>query len=408
MEKVAITGQGVISSLGTKIKEFGSRLDACEIQSGPAPWMDEKGVDNAFCSAITGFDPREWMGDRIVNGTDPFAQYAIAAAVEAVEDSGIERLDPQRTAVVIGTSMAGAASLLAAQEGYDRQGYEGVPRKLQLTAWPNMAAAHIALRWKLHGPLLTVSTACASSLDAIGMAARMVESGIVDVAIAGGTDYGQAKVSQLSAIRYGMSPTHVSDPHMVCRPFDRNRVGIIGGEGAGIVVLEHRDHATARGATVHGMFRGYGSLSDAFHPSSPDPTGDWEVAAMEAAQQEAGLAPGDIAAVVAHGTGTPVGDAAEIRAINRVFADKGADVAATSIKGNVGHTAGAAGVMGLMAGLHSMQAGALVPTASTTDLDGEIRFHVPLREPSSIDIGAFQVNGFGFGGQNASIVVSHA
>lgn len=403
-----ITGQGVISSLGMDVGEFARRLDACEIESGPAPWADEEGVENAFCSAIIGFDPHEWMDERVVNGTDPFAQYAIAAAVQAVEASGLKRLDPLRTAVIIGTSMAGAASLLAAQEGYDREGYQGVPRKLQLLAWPNMAAGHIALRWKLHGPLLTVSTACASSLDAIGIAARMVETGMVDVAIAGGTDYGRARVSQLSAIRYGMSPTHVSDPYKVCRPFDRNRVGIIGGEGAGVVVLENRDHAYARGATVHGMIRGYGSLSDAYHPSSPDPSGDWEVAAMEAAQQEAGLAAGDISAVVAHGTGTPVGDTAEIRAINRVFADKGADVAVTSIKGNVGHTAGAAGVMGLMAGLHSMQAGALVPTASTTDLDDEVRFHVPLREPTAVDIAAFQVNGFGFGGQNASMVVSQA
>jgi 3-oxoacyl-[acyl-carrier-protein] synthase II len=129
---------------------------------------------------------------------------------------------------------------------------------------------------------------------------------------------------------------------------------------------------------------------------------------MEGAQQEAGLGPRDITALVAHGTGTPVGDTAEIHAINRVFADRGAEVAVTSIKGNVGHTAGAAGVMGLMAGLHSMAASALVPTASTIDLDDEVRFHVPLHRPSTVDIPAFQVNGFGFGGQDASVVVSRA
>jgi 3-oxoacyl-[acyl-carrier-protein] synthase II len=408
MDNVAITGQGVISSLGLDIKAFNAGLDACRIEAAPTPWSGEGGVKNNFASTVRGFDPHAWMDERVVNGTDPFAQFAIAAAVQAIESSGLGELDPTRTAVIMGTSMAGANSLLEAQEGYDRDGYEGVPRKLQLMAWPNMAAGHIALRYKLHGPLLTVSTACASSLDAIGLAAQMVESGMVDAAVCGGCDYGGAKVAQLSAVRYGMSPTHVDDPHMVCRPFDKNRVGIIGGEGAGVFVLERRERAEARGATIHGMLRGYASLSDAYHPSSPDPTGDWEVAAMEQAQRAAGLGPEQISALVAHGTGTPVGDTAEIRAINRVFADKGAEVAVTSIKGNVGHTAGAAGVMGIMAGLHSMQKGALVPTASTTDLDEEVRFHVPLQKPTPMDIPAFQVNGFGFGGQDASVVISAA
>lgn len=409
MKNVAITGQGVISSLGFDLGSFLSGLEQGVIKSEQSPYAEEAGTKNLFASRITGFDPNEWMDERVVRGTDPFAQYAIAAAVEAVKDSGIEELDPLRTAVVMGTSMAGANSLYQAQEGYSNEGYEGIPKKLQLLAWPNMAASHIALRWKLHGPLLTVSTACASSIDAIGIAARMIESGQADVAIAGGCDFGGSKISQLSAMRYGMSPTHVDDPTMVCRPFDRNRVGIISGEGAGILVLESVEHARARGARVDGMVSGYSALSDAFHPSSPDPTGDWEVAVMEAAQAEAGVSPQDVGAVIAHGTGTPVGDTAEIIALNRVFADKGAEVAATSIKGNVGHTAGAAGVMGMMAGLNVLKTGALVPTASTTDLDEDIRFQVPLGgQPLKVDTDVVQVNGFGFGGQDASIVISRA
>src|SRR5690606_36112164 len=208
-------------------------------------------------SRIRNFDPLQWMDERVVDGTDPFAQFAIAAAVEAVAASGIENPDPLRTAVVIGTSMAGARTLYDAQEAYSRDGYEAIPRKLQLKAWPNMAAGQIALRWKLHGPLLTVSTACASSIDAIGIAARMIESGQADVAIAGGCDYGGAKISQLSAMRYGMSPIHVDDPKMVCRPFDKNRVGIISGEGAGVLILENAERAKARGATIHGYISGY-------------------------------------------------------------------------------------------------------------------------------------------------------
>lgn len=403
MENVAITGQGVISCFGMTMPDFCRGLDTGQIASERSPWSDELN-GNLFYAPVKGFDPADWMDDRTVRGTDRFAQYAVAAAVEAVKDSGIGQLDPLRTAVVMGTSMAGAATLYDAQEAYSEGGAEAVPRKLQLMAWPNMAAGHIALRWKLHGPLLTVSTACASSLDAIGLAARMIETGMADMAIVGGTDNGGAKVSALGAVQYGMTPTDVDDPRMVCRPFDRNRKGVLGGDGAGVVLLERLDHARSRGARIDGFLRGYGSLSDGYHPSSPDPSGQWEIAAMRAAQAEAGLSPGDIGAVVAHGTGTPVGDTAEIAAINDTFA--GETVAATSIKGNVGHTGGAAGVMNVMAGLHALRTNALSPVASTTDLEPAIQFDVPLEKPASLALDAVQVNAFGFAGQNASLVIS--
>lgn len=405
MKNVAITGQGVISCLGMTIPDFCRGLDDGKIPAERAPWSDEVG-GNLFHAPVRGFVPAEWMDDRTVHGTDRFAQYAVAAAAEAVKDSGIDELDPVRTAVVMGTSMAGAQTLYDAQEAYTEGGYDAVPRKLQMMAWPNMASGHIALRWNLHGPLLTISTACASSLDAIGLAARMIESGVVDVAIAGGTDNGGAKVSQLGAARYGMSPIDVTDPRMVCRPFDRHRRGVLGGDGAAVLILESLGHARARGARIDGVVRGYGSLSDGYHPSSPDPSGKWEIAAMRAAQAEAGLTPAEIGAVVAHATGTPVGDAAEITAINEVF--EGTSVVATGIKGHVGHTAGAAGAMGVMTGLHALRSNTLSPTASTTDLDPAIRFTVPLGAPAPVDLDAFQVNAFGFAGQDASLVIGRA
>lgn len=402
MKNVAITGQGVISCFGTNLPDFCHNLDTKRIAATRAPWSEE--VDgNLFYAPVKGFNPTDWMDDRTIRGSDLFAQYAVAAAVAAVADSGIGELDPVRTAVVVGTSMAGAATLYDAQQAYSEGGFKAVPRKLQLMAWPNMAGGHIALRWNLHGPLLTISTACASSLDAIGIAARMIETGMADVAIAGGTDNGGAKVSVLGAAQYGMTPTDVDDPYMVCRPFDRNRRGIIGGDGAGVVILERLDHARKRGARIDGLIKGYGSLSDGYHPSSPDPSGRWERAAMEAAQKEAGLSPRDIGAVVAHGTGTPVGDTAEIVAINETFADE--PISVTSIKGNVGHTGGAAGVMNVMAGLHALRVQALPPTASTTDLDPTVRFNVPLVGPAPMERDAIQVNAFGFAGQDASLVI---
>ncbi len=407
MERVAITGMGIISSLGHSCGEFFRKLDAAHVAVEPAPWSGEDGVEYVWASMVRDFKPEDWMDERVATGSDPFAQYAIAAAAQAVEAAGADVLDPLRTAVVMGTSMAGVESLAASQHGLDNLGPAGVSRKLQLQAWPNMAAGQIALRWKLHGPLLTISTACASSIDAIGVAARMIETGQVDVAIAGGCDSGRCKVASVAARLYGMSVPE-PDPYRVCLPFDRNRAGIMGGEGAGVVILENAERAAARGAEVWGRVRGYACLSDAFHPSSPDPTAAWEIRTMEMALAEAALPGGarDIDAVIAHGTGTRVGDAAEIRAINRVFRGRREPVRVASIKGHVGHTAGAAGVMGLMAALHGMRTGALVPTAGTTAPDPAAEFHVVTREPAAGAIHAAQINGFGFGGQDASLVIT--
>jgi 3-oxoacyl-[acyl-carrier-protein] synthase II len=200
------------------------------------------------------------------------------------------------------------------------------------------------------------------------------------------------------------------DPYKACRPFHIERFGVMGGEGAGIVILERADLARARGAEIHGILRGYGSLSDGYHPSASHPDGRWESRTMEMAIEDADLPGGsdDIDAVIAHGTGTPKGDLAEINALNRLFGGREKRLKVTSIKGHVGHTAGAAGVMGLLAALHSMREGALVPTAGTTEVDPAADFEVVIRKPSPGDYRAIQVNGFGFGGQNASLVVTRS
>ena len=402
MRNVAITGMGVVSSLGLELDEFTSKLDRAFVQVEASPAMIE-GSGALWASMVQDFSATDWMSERVAAGTDPFAQYAIAAAVKAVESAGDLEMDPLRTAVLVGTSMAGVETLVDSQQGLDTVGVEGVSRKLQIQAWPNMAAGQIALHYALHGPLLTVCTACASALDAIGMAARMVESGAVEVAIAGGCDRARSKVLAASAQLYGMVQSE-SDPLKVCRPFDQDRGGIMSGEGAGMVILENADRAKARGASIHGYLRGYANVSDGFHPSSPDPSGQWERRAMELAQEEASIAPEAVDAVLAHGTGTPVGDTAEIRAINDLFGR--ADLPVTSIKGHLGHTAGAAGVMNLLTALHSLEDGVVVPTAGTKNLDPEVEFEVVLDRARPASLETVQVNAFGFGGQDSSLVVT--
>lgn len=410
---VAITGMGVVSALGHTPRDLSDRLKAGDVAVQEVPWTRDTPGDYDWWAPIADFDPLKYMDQRIVDGTHPFAQYAMAAVVDALADAGLDDLHPLRTAIVIGTTAGGATSFERAQYDVDKHGPEAADPKVYIRTWPNMAASQMAMRWGLHGPCLTLSTACASSLDAIGTAARLVAGGSVDVALVGGAETvlglrvgedGFVPATGYVRRGYRMSAT-TDDPRRACMPFSADRGGMVMGEGAGMFILESAEHATARGATVHGWIEGYGTLADGYHPSSPDPSGDWERRAMHLAQAEAGIPPTAIDAIAAHGTGTPKGDTAEIRAINTLFADRPEPVPASSLKGVLGHPAAAAGAIALVAGLHGMRSGELLHTAGTTAADPEIEFELVVDAPKPVDIEYLQVNAFGFGGQNASIVV---
>ena len=356
MRDVAITGIGVISCIGQSADEYFTRLDAGEHGVTAAPWAEPEAGRPAWIAPVADFDPAAWLDERVIAGSDTFTQHALAAAIQAVRDAGGD-FDPLRTGVVLGVTMAGARALLDAQHLLDTGGPDAVPRKLNIQVWPNMAAGQIAIHYGLHGPLLTVSSACASSLDAIGTAARMIGTGQADVIIAGGTECGLAPALAYSQRSYGMSnPPDRADRASL--PFDVHRCGVVEGAGAAVVVLEDAGRAARRGTHIYAMVTGYASLSEGFHPSSPEPSGRWEAEAMRRAQRDAGLAgPQAVDAVIAHATATPAGDLTEARAINEVFGEHAAELPVTSIKGHVGHTGSASGVMGLLAGLHGMQRG---------------------------------------------------
>ena len=409
--KLAITGLGAVSPIGLSADDMCDGLLAGRIGIRPAPWGEPEG--GLYGAVDDAFDAADWMDEQIVAGTDGFARFAIAASSQAILDAGLAgELDSLRTGVVHGTSGGGHFSVTRAQWDLDRGGVRAIDRKTQIKIWPNMAAAQICMAHDLHGPSMTVTTACASSLDALGTAALYLEAGLADVVLVGATeggytcDAGQEHFqSAVSATEqsYGMSSGQ-RDPTYAMLPFAADRVGIVSGEGSGFLVLETAEHARSRCAPVRGWLRGYGSLADAHHPSSPEPEGRWEQLVMERAQATAGVAPDEIDALVAHATGTPKGDTAEIRALNRVFADN-EDLVVTGLKGHTAHTGAASGAMNIMAGIRAMEAGRLTHIAGTTELDPEIRFDVALREPRSVDVDVFQVNSFGFGGQNASVVI---
>jgi 3-oxoacyl-[acyl-carrier-protein] synthase II len=414
MLDVAITGVGIVSAIGLSAEEFHRQLMADASGIRRAPWAADG--EGAWLASARGFAPRDWMDERIESGTDLFAQFALAATEQAVRRAGLGDLDSLRTGVVHGTSIGGARALMKAQHLLDSDGPRAVPRKTEIQMYPNMAASQVAMRYGLHGPSLTVTTACAASLDALGNAARMLEAGHADVLIAGGTDGGITlagggadgafvPVTFHTSKLYGMT-ARSDDPRRAMLPFDVKRQGIVVGEGSAMFVLERGEQARRRGARVLGYLRGYGSLADAYHPSAPDPTGVWEARAMELALVDAGIAAAEVDALLAHATGTPKGDTAEIRAINRVHGGRTKPLPVASIKGHIGHSGAASGAMALVTGLLGMAEGRFTHTANTDEPDPEAQFEVVIGRPRTIDYATLQVNAFGFGGQNASIVVT--
>jgi 3-oxoacyl-[acyl-carrier-protein] synthase II len=414
MVEIAITGTGIVSALGTDTAEFHRRMLAGETAIKASPWAGEVEGRDAWQATVEDFNPGDWMDRRIEDGTDLFAQFTLAAAEQAVRQADIGELDPLRTAVVNGTSIGGVRAVMKAQYALDTDGPDAVPRKTQIQIWPNMAAAQIAMRYGLHGPSLTVTTACASSLDAIGTAARLIERGEADVAITGGTEGGISlagggrdgnfvPVLFYTGNVYGMEAPS-PDPNQAMLPFDVKRSGIVVGEGSGMVVLERAEHARARGAKILGYLRGYGSLADGFHPSSPEPSGIWEARAMELALEDAHMGPGDMDALIAHATGTPKGDTAEIRAINRAHGGRGLPVA--SIKGHIGHSGASSGAMAIITGLLGMAEDRFTYIANTDEPDPEADFDIVHGQPRAMKHSTLQVNSFGFGGQNASVVLT--
>ena len=400
---IAITGAGIVSPIGTGLAAFGEACAAGTVGIGPAPYHGEPGAEHAWAARVTDFDPDRWMEPRVRDATARFSQFALAAAVQAVESAG--GIDPDRTGCVHGTAMAGIDALAAAQHALSTVGPQAVPRKLNIEAWPNMAGGQIALRFGLHGPLSTISTACASSADAIGLACWMIEQGRADAMLAGGSDAALQRLTFHSQINYGMLRP-VEDPRRASLPFDVARCGIVEGEGSAMIVLEDGERARARGAQVLGWVRGYASVSEAYHPSSPQPDGHWEQRVMRLALADAGIEPDEVDVVLAHGTATPVGDAAEIAAINAVFGGR-PDLVVTSVKGHVGHSGGAANVTALLAGLWGMANDLVVPTAGTTELDPAVTFRVPLgTQPLRMPVRTMVVNAFGFGGQDSCLVVT--
>lgn len=404
--RVVVTGIGAITPVGIGVTAFWNAL--LEGRSGVAyaTRYDITTIPYVIAAEVRDFDPRDFMDAKAARRMARFAQFAVAAAGEALHDSGLnlDAIDRTQIAVDVGTSLGGTAEVEEQALAFEARGRRRVDAFYMPTFIYNMASCQVALQYRLHGPTTTPVLACTTGAYAIGEAARMVHRGDALIAVCGGTDAG---VTALNAMAFGVIGAIAppgDNPARAVRPFDANRKGTAGGEGCGILVLERLEHALARGARIYAEVAGFGATEDAYHLTAPAPDAEFAALAISRAIEDAGLRPEDVDHISAHGTGTPLNDTAETAAIKRALGDHAYRVTVSGIKAMVGHTAGAAGALAAIACIKSIETGMVPPTINyetpdpTCDLD-----YVP-NQARRQDVRVALTNAFGFGGQNAVVL----
>jgi 3-oxoacyl-[acyl-carrier-protein] synthase II len=401
--RVAITGMGVKSPAGLDLDTFWSTLTAGRSTAAPITGFDEPGHPVAYACEVTDFDPAPYQGPKEARRTDRVAQMGLGAAVDALAAAGDPGADPARCAVIVGSGIGGLGTLEGQVMNTVAKGVDRVSPFLVPMMMTNATPALIGLELGWTGPNIAIATACAAGANAIGEAARMIRWGEADVALAGGAEAVITPVATAAFSRMGALSSN-PDPGAASRPFDVDRDGFVMGEGAGFLVLEDHDRAVARGAEVLGELAGYGRTCDAHHITAPAPGGAGAVACMQAALTDAGLTPDDVGHVNAHGTSTPLNDAAESEAIMKVFGDR--PVPVTSTKGVTGHLIGGAGAVEAIAALMSARADLVPPTANHHETEDGLDVAVVHGQPLSSAGPVALSNSFGFGGHNASLVLA--
>ena len=388
--RVAVTGLGVVAPCGIGREAFWQGL------LGPGL------VDAGRLTTIEDWDPSPWYDSpKDARRADRSEQYAIAAATEALEQSGRPAADPSRIGTIFGTGVGGIHTLEEQIVVRLDKGERRVSPFLVPMMMANAPGANVSMRFDLRGPNETISTACAAGTHALGYAARLISWGLADAVVAGGTEYAGTPTSLASfGNMTALSSTGTS------RPFDAERDGFVMGEGAAVMVLEEWEAATSRGATIIGEILGAASNADAHHITAPSPGGVGAIQCMQLALTDAGLEPAEIRQVNAHGTSTPLNDAAEAAAVSEIFGERAVPVVST--KGVTGHALGAAGALEAAAVLLSMEHRLIPPTANTTNVDPEMTVDVVTGSARPWEPGPTMSNNFGFGGHNGSIIIGPA
>lgn len=411
MTDVVVTGLGATTPLGGDVASTWEGLLAGRsgVSRIEADWVEQYDLPVKIAAQLA-VDPAEVLKRVEARRMDRCEQVAIIAAREAWAHAGLgeqgSAVEPERLAVVVGTGIGGAVSLLAQHDAMKSDGVRKVSPLTIPMLMPNGPAAYVGLEFGSRAGVHAPVSACASGAEALAWGYRMIKSGEADVVVAGGaeaciTGIPLAGFSQMRA----MSASHNDDPERASRPFDVDRDGFVLGEGAGIMVLERADFAAARGATVLGRLAGIGTSADAYHITAPDPEGAGQARAMLAALRSAGLDPADIGHVNCHATSTPVGDVGEAVSVRKAIGDH---PILTAPKGSLGHLLGAAGAVEGIAALLAIRDGLIPPTANLDNLDPKVGLDVVSGEARKVELTAALNDSFGFGGHNVALVLTAA
>ena len=403
--RVVVTGLGAVTPIGNNVDDFWASVKAGKIGFDHIRKFDTTDYKCHIAAELKDFNPQDFMDRKAAKRMEPFSQYAVAAAKQAIDDSGldIEKEDPYMVGCAIGSGIGS----LQAMERETQKLYEKGPNRVNPLLVPlmicNMAAGNVSIQFGLKGKSINDVTACATGTNTIGEAYRSIQYGEADVMVAGGTEgsvcpIGIAGFTALTAL------STVDDPTKCSLPFDKNRSGFVMGEGAGVVILEELEHAKARGAKIYAEVVGYGCSSDAYHITSPQEDGAGAARAMTNAMSDAGVTPADVKYINAHGTGTHHNDLFETRAIKLAFGDEAANLKINSTKSMIGHLLGAAGAVEFITCVKEIQDGFIHKTVGYETPDEEIDLNYckdSYEEPVEYALS----NSLGFGGHNASILL---
>ena len=403
MKRVAVTGLGVISPVGNDVPAFWHALCSGTCGIGPITKFDATDYPVKLAAEVRDFDPRQYMEKLDILHSDVYTHFAMAAACQAVADSGIAgTLDAERVGVYIGSGIGGIATFMTEHSKLLNRGPRRVSPYFIPMMIPNMASSMIAMRYHFHGPAMPMVTACASGTNAIGEALRLIRHGYADAMVAGGAE---ATVNALAAAGFSnmqaLSPSE--DPNAASLPFDVRRAGFVMGEGAGVLVLEELEHAKQRGATIYAELTGYGSTCDAYHITSPDPSAAESARAIADAWRETGLDT-DRVYFNAHGTGTPMNDRIETLAIKKALGeDRARRITISSTKSMTGHMLGAAGGAEAVASVLALRDGIAPPTINLTQPDPDCDLDYTPLTAKHADFDVALSSSLGFGGHNACL-----
>lgn len=406
-DRIVITGMGTVNPLGLNVKESWKSVIAGKSGVGPITLFDSSPLQVHIAAEVKGFQPENYMDAKEARRRDRFEQFAIAAAKEAISNSGLEVTDTNagRIGVIISSAIGGLHSLQEATLTNYKEGPRKVSPFLIPMLMANGGAGMAAIEFGIKGPCFSVASACASGADGIGTALMMLKTGMIDAALTGAAETTITSTGVAAFDRVGAMSRRNDDYSMTPQPFDKNRDGLVMGEGAGVIVLERESDAKARGANIFAELAGYGATADAYHVTAPHEKGEGGAAAIRMAMNSARANDDEVGYINAHGTATPLNDQAETRAIKAAFGDRAYKIPVSSTKSMTGHMMGATGALEVIFCVQALNEGVLPPTIHYETPDPECDLDYIPNTAREANISLALSNAFGFGGHNAVLAI---